>query len=367
MLFEHVKIGRLRLKNRFMRSATYDGGADRSGHVTDWQTRLFESLAKGGVGLIVSGLASVHPTGRISAFQNIVSDDAAIEGLRRLVDVAHANDARIALQLAHCGREAHVYQAHYGEVAGAPSVVLADPHFQYPHRALGNEEILEIVAAFGHAAGRAKAAGFDAVQIHAAHGYLVSEFLSPYTNRRKDRWGGDPASRFRFLAAIYEAVRSAVGDDYPVMVKLGVADGFADGLSFSEGKVHALRAAALGFDALEISQGVRGNFYAETEFRKGIKHLKDEAYFRGWTQAISRQSAVPLIMVGGLRSLYLMETIVSEKQADLVALSRPLIREPDLIDRWQQGDYGPSRCISCNHCFEALLEGTRLCCASKEM
>jgi 2,4-dienoyl-CoA reductase-like NADH-dependent reductase (Old Yellow Enzyme family) len=178
---------------------------------------------------------------------------------------------------------------------------------------------------------------------------------------------GDPASRFRFLAAIYEAVRSAVGDDYPVMVKLGVADGFADGLSFSEGKVHALRAAALGFDALEISQGVRGNFYAETEFRKGIKHLKDEAYFRGWTQAISRQSAVPLIMVGGLRSLYLMETIVSEKQADLVALSRPLIREPDLIDRWQQGDYGPSRCISCNHCFEALLEGNRLCCASKEM
>jgi 2,4-dienoyl-CoA reductase-like NADH-dependent reductase (Old Yellow Enzyme family) len=363
ILFETMKIGRLRLRNRFVRSATYDGCADKAGHVTEKQIGLYEGLAKGGVGLIVSGIASVHPSGRISAFQNIVSDDAAIPGLKKLVDTVNSHGAAIALQLFHGGRESAAYQQHRKSVAFAPSVVANDPYCDLEHRAMTEDEIIEVIKAFGDAAVRAREAGFDAVQIHAAHAYLPSQFLSPFTNHRTDFWGGSPEKRLNFLCEIYKDIRKKVGQDYPVMIKIGVADGFPEGLEFPEGKAAAVLCANLGFDAIEISQGLRGKRYSQTEFRTKIKGLDQEGYFRPWCRQIREAVDVPVMMVGGLRSIELMEEVIRNQEADYISLCRPLIREPDIIGRWEKGQGARASCVSCNLCFEALLKGIPLHCA----
>lgn len=362
LLFSSVHIGNLELKNRFVRSATYDGGADRKGRVTPWQVRLIASLARGGVGLVVTGLLSVHESGRVSGYQNIISDDSVVTGLRRLVDAAHENGAKIGAQLAHCGREAHIYQTYKGNTALAPSLLPEEPFSIHPHRELSHREIREIVQSYGDAAARAKTAGFDTVQVHGAHAYLVSQFLSPTTNRRSDEWGGSFDARFHFIEEVYQAIRQRVGEAFPVMIKLGVADGFTGGLTFEAGKIVARRCMDLGFDAVEVSQGLRGKYYAETEFRTGISKREDEAYFRRWASDIRKSATAPVIMVGGIRSVETAREVVESRDADLVALSRPLIREPDLVLRWQRGERSPSRCISCNRCFELLFKGEQLYC-----
>lgn len=363
VLFETMKIGRLRLRNRFVRSATYDGCADKSGYVTEKQIQLYEELAKGGVGLIVSGIASVHPSGRISAFQNIVSDDSAIPGLKKLVHAANSRGAAIALQLFHGGRESSVYQKYKKSEAVSPSVVAADPFCDLEYRAMTEAEIEKVIEAFGDAAAKARAAGFDAVQVHGAHAYLPSQFLSPFTNRRTDAWGGTPEKRLRFLHEIYKNIRKKAGDDYPVMIKIGVADGFAGGLEFTEGKAAAVSCAEWGFDAVEISQGLRGKRYGQTEFRTKIKGPDQEGYFRNWCREIKEAVDIPVMMVGGLRSPGMMAEIIQNREADFISLSRPLIREPDIIGRWEKGQGDRPTCISCNLCFEALLNGVPLHCA----
>jgi 2,4-dienoyl-CoA reductase-like NADH-dependent reductase (Old Yellow Enzyme family) len=361
-LFDPIRIGSLNLRNRIVRSATYDGGADAKGHVTEWQQMLYGTLAKGGVGLIVSGMTSVDDSGRISASQNIVSQDSAIEGLSRLARAVHAYGAALFLQIAHAGREAHVYQEYFGSQAVAPTQLMKDAEFTHSHRELDNWEIKDIVRAFASAALRAKAAEMDGVQIHGAHAYLVSQFLSPHTNRRQDRWGGSLEARFQFLADIYSAIRKAVGPDYPVCIKLGVADGFDGGLTFEEGRTVARWCSEMGFNAIEISQGLRGKGYNHTEFRTKINNAKREAYFREWTRLIKAEVSVPVWMVGGLRSPGVVRDILAAGEADFAALSRPLIREPDLVKRWQSGETATSRCISCNQCLEGLYKGKRLRC-----
>ncbi len=362
-LFDGTNIDRLQLRNRFVRSATYDGYADKSGHVTEKQIHLYEELARGGVGLIVSGIASVHPSGRISAFQNIVSDDAAIPGLKKLVDAANSHGAAIALQLFHGGRESAVYQQYRKSEAISPSVLINDPYCELKYRSMTEDEIIAVIGDFGDAAVRAQEAGFDAVQIHAAHAYLPSQFLSPFTNHRTDAWGGTPEKRLRFLHEIYKDIRAKVGDDYPVLIKIGVADGFPEGLQFSQGKAAAVSCAGWGVDAIEISQGLRGRRYSQTEFRTKLKWPDQHAYFRQWCKEIKEGVKVPVMMVGGLRSLELMAEIIENQEADFISLCRPLIREPDIINRWEKGQAAMPTCVSCNLCFEALLKGIPLHCA----
>jgi 2,4-dienoyl-CoA reductase-like NADH-dependent reductase (Old Yellow Enzyme family) len=276
---------------------------------------------------------------------------------------SHSLGAGIALQLFHGGRESVVYQKYRKTEAIAPSVIAADPYCDLEYRAMTEDEIMEVIRAFGDAALRARIAGFDAVQIHAAHAYLPSQFLSPFTNRRSDVWGGSPEKRRRFLHEIYKDIRSKVGTDYPVMIKIGVADGFPGGLEFSEGKAAAVCCAEWGVDAIEISQGLRGKRYSQTEFRTKIKGPDQEEYFRNWCREIKEAVDIPVMMVGGLRSLEMMSEVIQKKEADFISLSRPLIREPDIIGRWEKGQGGRPSCVSCNLCFEALLKGKPLHCA----
>jgi 2,4-dienoyl-CoA reductase-like NADH-dependent reductase (Old Yellow Enzyme family) len=355
------------LQNRFVRSATYDGCAEKNGRVSQKQLKMFEELGRGGVGLIITGIAYVHPSGQISPVQNSIASDDCIPGFRKLAETVHNQGAKIAVQLFHAGRETGKTYKPERKQALAPSSVADDPNFNASHRAMAEEEIWEIIRAFGDASRRAREAGLDAVQVHAAHAYLLSQFLSPFTNRRADQWGGNLENRLRLHREIYRDMRAKAGDDYPVLVKIGVEDGFPGGLKFEEGKRAAQYLAQWGFDALEISSGLRGKGYENAEFRPGISRLDREAYFREWCRDIRRSVTVPVMMVGGLRTLDLMEQVIQNQEADFISLCRPLIREPEIINDWKNKDRHRATCISCNKCFDALLKGEGLHCVQKKL
>jgi 2,4-dienoyl-CoA reductase-like NADH-dependent reductase (Old Yellow Enzyme family) len=364
ILFESANIGNMTLRNRFVRSATYDGCAD-DGHVTENQINLYSMLAKGGVGLIITGLTYVHPSGQISKFQNSIAGEEFIPGLKKLAHAVHHGGAKIAVQLFHAGREARFPRSRE-EVPLAPSLLETDPYHEREYRAMRQDEIWEVIRAFGDGARRAKEAGFDAVQLHGAHGYLLSQFLSPFTNRRHDEWGGDLENRLRLHREIYQDIRRKVGDDYPILVKIGVRDGFPEGLEFNEGKQAAKLLAALGFNALEISQGLRGPGYENTEFKTNINDINHEAYYRQSGREIKKEVDVPVILVGGLRTFKLMEEIIQNNESDFISLSRPFIREPDIIKKWGKDNSYRARCISCNQCFDGLLKRETLRCIQED-
>src|SRR3990170_159507 len=346
VLFEATNLGRLRLRNRFVRSATGDGLADSKGHVTFEEIEMFRNLSHGGVGLIVTGIAYVHPSGSISNHQLSIATDDCVAGLRALVDAGHEGGAAVAVQLFHAGREAAAHLRGRTPTAVGPSLVEGDAFFGEAHGVMEEEDFRMITRAFARAAIRAKEAGFDAVQLHAAHGYLFSQLLSPYTNRRRDRWGGPLENRMRFHLEVYREIRAGVGDSYPILIKLGVQDGFDGGLCLEEGTYASANLAEAGFECIEVSQGLRGKVYEETEYRTRIRQGSGEAYFRSWARAVKERVKVPVMIVGGLRTVEVMEEIVLQGDADLVSLARPLIREPDLVNRWRRGDRRGSACIS---------------------
>ena len=362
ILFTPTRVGNLEIPNRFVRSATYDAGAEQ-GFVSDWQVELYSALAKGRVGLIVSGVFNVR-VGKAPPGQTSLTDDGFIPGLRRLADAAHTHGSTLAVQLYHAGREAYRLLQPAGIEAAGPSgfKVGEDPYFEGSCREMTEEEIRATVEAFGQAARRVQEAGCDAVQIHGAHAYLFAQFLSPHSNHRGDEWGGGLENRLRLHMEIYRAVRKQVGPKYPVMIKLGVEDGFPGGLAHEEGVEAAVELARVGYDSIEVSLGLRGLDYGQTEFRKRIVKRDREAYFRDWTRQVKERVSVPVMMVGGLRSIDLMEEVVTANEADLISLCRPLIREPDLVASWQAGQARRPTCISCNKCFEHIRAGARLQC-----
>jgi 2,4-dienoyl-CoA reductase-like NADH-dependent reductase (Old Yellow Enzyme family) len=361
-LFGPIQIKNMILRNRFVRSATVDNGAE-SGHVSEKQIKSFTALSAGGIGLIVTGMTAVHRSDYIRPSQNQLSGDERIPAYRRLTRAVHEKGAKIAVQLAHMGRERGKFPNDTTGQAVAPSFIENDPYCEAKkYRAMTSDEIHELIEAFGNAARRAREAGFDAVQVHGAHAFLVAQFLSPYTNRRDDEWGGSLENRLRFHTEIYRAIRQNVGEDYPVLIKLGVEDGFSGGLDFSEGKRAAQILAEIGYDALEISQGLRGEQFEGTEFRTGIDGPEREAYFRAWGREVKQSVNVPVMMVGGFRTPSLMIEIIEKGEADFISLCRPFIREPGIVNEWQEGNLRRSGCISCNKCIEALKNGEFLYC-----
>jgi 2,4-dienoyl-CoA reductase-like NADH-dependent reductase (Old Yellow Enzyme family) len=317
------------------------------------------------VGLIVTGATYVNENGRRREFQNSIAYDEVIHDLRKLTSAVHRHGAKIALQLFHRGKEAKFFE-YAGKQPLAPSLLERDKYFEGKYRAMKEGEIWGIVRAFGDAARRAKEAKFDAVQIHGAHGMLFSQFLSPYSNRRKDNWGGRLTNRLKLHRETYFDIRRKTGESYPILIKIGVEDGFPEGLRFSEGKEAAVHLAKLGFNALEISLGIRGKNYANTEFPTKIDTPEKEGYYRNWAREIKNKVKVPVALVGGLRTYKLMEEIVENGEADFVSLSRPLIRDPNIIADWERGSRRRATCISCNRCLDAIFfEGKPMQCIDK--
>lgn len=347
MLFEPFEFSGLRLKNRIVRAATYEKRADEDGFVTDFMVEMYETLTQGGCGMIITGNALVHPSGRAFHQMLCIHSDIYIDGLRRLTDSVHRLGGVIAVQLTHGGRQCPLILLGGAEPI-APSAVY-DPSSKTFPRAMTDAEIWEVIDAFGEAGRRAQISGFDALEIHGAHGYLVSSFLSPHTNIRDDYWGGDEERRFHFIEEVYKAIRSFVGEDYPVFIKINSDDFLPDGIKPNESLRIARRLEALGIDAVEISGGMRESRIKTA--RPDIKVPEEEAYLRDAGRLFKRQLSVPVLLTGGMRSKGVMEDVIHKGEADLIGISRALIREPDLPLLFIQGKE-KADCISCNGCMK---------------
>jgi len=389
VLFGKTSIKGMGLKNRLVRSATHEGMADRNGFPTQDLFRLYERLAKGGVGLIITGFAFVTPDGKgpFAGMQGIDTDDH-ISRYRELVQSVHENGARIAMQIAHCGRQ--TTREAIGIEPMGPSAVFEKSLFVKP-REMIEEDIERIIEAFAQAARRVKEAGFDAVQIHAAHGYLINQFLCPHTNRRKDRWGGSLENRTRFVREIYERCRKQVGDNFPILIKINGTDNMKDGLKIQESAVMAQMMGEMGFDGIEVSCGImedgysmlRGNVPVDAilsewpmyrsksfVFRFVMKHFGRkiinpppmiQAYNRESAQAIKSKVKVPVFLVGGITDPASMEEIIIKGDADYISLCRALIADPAFPEKIRSGSRELSRCIHCNLCGAYMISRPLKC------
>jgi len=360
-LFEKTWIKSLELSNRAVRSATWTGLADDRGYVTDKAVEFYRELGRGGIGLIVTGYQFVMPNGRQLPYQMGNYEDDQIEGLARLASAVHEEGGKIAAQLVHCGARASKDLIPEGWEVWAASPI-ADVASDTIPKEMSVAEIAQVVEAFAAAAARSVKAGFDAVQLHGAHGYGVNQFLSGATNKRGDRYGGDVKKRYRFLGEVLEAVRAAVGEDYPVMIKLNGHDYADGGIVPEEALEIARRLAEDGIDAIEVSGGTPASGPKMGPSRPGILKESDEAYLADIAAFIRQRVKVPLITVGGIRSLKIIQEIFDNGKADYVALSRPLIREPHLINRWKSGDTERAVCISCRGCFDTGYKGLGISC-----
>lgn len=387
LLFESASPSGMTLRNRIVKSATLENMATPEGLPTDDTRRFYERLARGGAGLIITGCAYVNQVGQTTRLQNGAHADAIIPEWRKITDAVHERGGKIAMQIAHGGRQTKP-KALGGRQPVAPSAVPNLLYFVRP-RPMTEDEIWQTIRDFGDAAARVKAAGFDAVQIHAAHGYLISSFLSPLTNRRRDEWGGDAERRFRFLAEVYRAVRQAVGLDFPVLCKLNVDDFVWIGLTPCDSFPAAQRLAELGLDALEISGGInetalnmsRGNaptaivgrdrspleqLYLKIAFGAQKPRTRfQEAYFLPYAEKLKPTLNIPLILVGGIRRPDVAERILETGKADFISIARPLIREPGLPNRWLAGSRDAAQCQSCNRCLGEIEQGNKLRCYLK--
>jgi 2,4-dienoyl-CoA reductase-like NADH-dependent reductase (Old Yellow Enzyme family) len=354
VLFEPYAIGKLTLKNRFIKSSTLESMAGPNGEVTPAMLDFYEAVARGGAACIFLGHAFVHPLGKASPKMTGLYDDRLIPGFRSLADVIHRHDCFVFAQINHGGSR---IQGGCADPVGPSPVV--NPSTGLLARELKSSEIWEIIDAFGQAARRVREAGLDGVLIHGAHGYLASLFTSPFANHRTDEWGGDVSRRFRFLEEVYRSIRKAVGNDYPVAIKLGAKDDMPDGLSLEEGTEVAARLAKAGIDGIEISGGIPTKVAGAS--RSNILSREQEGYFLPYAKAIRpKVGRLPLSLVGGLRSPQLMEEIVTAGWTDFVSLARPFICEPNLVNKIRTGRWDPVSCTRDDRCRVGMgKEGLR--------
>lgn len=362
-LLEPARLFDLTLRTRTIRSATWEGLADEEGFVRPELVAMLAQLARNSVGMVIPGYLYVSPDGRGLPWQTGVWDDAHVDGLKRVVEAVHNGGAVIAAQIAHAGGRTRSKTIR-GKQPLAPSAVEGFAFGDTP-REMTSSEIQDLVRAFASAARRVKAAGFDAVQLHAAHSYLLSQFLSPLLNRRRDAYGGTPENRRRLIIEVYEAVRAAVGDDFPVFIKLNTTDGPEGGIRIEESLGVAKELASRGLDAVEVSGGRAGSDRYRPSW-KGISEPSREAYFRPAARQFKDQLDIPVILVGGIKSYEVAEEILTDHHADFVSFSRAFICEPHLVQRWRQGDRRRSRCVSCNLCLSEGLKGGGIACAADE-
>ena len=354
-LFETSEINGMRLVNRFVRSATWEGMAADDGACTPQFKDFYIRLARGGVGLIITSHTYVRPDGKGSPRQLGIDRDELIDGLWDFTQSIHTYGGRVAVEISHAGILANE------KLTGQIPLVVS-PVEGYGASAgveMTVEDIEDIGDAFANAARRAKQAGFDAVQIHAAHGFLMSQFLSPAFNKRTDAYGGPIENRARALMEMLAKLRASVGSDYPVLIKLNSQDILDGGLTLEDSVQVGQMLQEAGIDAIELSGGT---LVTGDHCQTGIDAEDKEAYWRTAAKVFKEKLDVPLILVGGIRSYQLAEQLVDEGYADYISMSRPFIREPNLVSRWESGDLRKATCLSDNLCRGPLMEGEGIYC-----
>lgn len=391
MIFESVNISGIELKNRIIRSATHDGLADENGAPTKRMIKKYEYLAKNDVGCIITGYAGVSENG-MSPYPAMlkIHNDENIEAYKKLTNAVHSYCTPIILQLAHCGR-----QTSSGKIGVQKQAPTAMRHLFYPDKAqeLTETEIYRIAENFVSAAERAEKAGFDAVQLHAGHGYLLHDFLSPYGNRRNDDWGGSTENRCRIVENIIIGIKARTS--LPVWIKLSAQDNRAGGMNIDEAVKICKRLENAGCDAIEVSCGtvedgmntMRSRMmpmeavfkYREPcasfpEFMKNVflpcaqmvnpfikqpQPLENFNVFNA--EKIKKEVSVPVIVVGGIHKLSDMKYIIDNNMADCISMCRPFICEPNLVKKLKKGVQTQSKCLMCNYCGLVIEKGETKC------
>ncbi|KAF1077831.1 NADH:flavin oxidoreductase [Halodesulfovibrio sp. MK-HDV] len=355
-IFERTQIGKMSLKNRLVRGATWENLAEYDGRMTEKLSTLYGELAQGGVGMIITGYAFVMPDEQPNPGMMGISDDKFIEQYKALTDMVHEHDCRIAMQIAYGGSQTN-YRVDERTIWG-PSEI-PDPAFGVTPVPMTKAEINDLVIAYGNAAQRVEAAGFDGVEIHAAHGYLLSQFLTPHTNRRTDEYGGSIENRSRILVEVYAEIRRRVGD-FPVFLKINAEDFIEDGLTFEDSMYVAKLFDTLGIDILDISGGTFASG-KKIPCRGKISGPEKEAYHAQYAARIAEEVSVTVLVSGGIRTPQVIENVLNTTGIQLVGMARPLLAEPELPNRWLSGDEGSPKCISCNGCFSPKPKGSYPC------
>ncbi len=379
-IFEHTSLAGIKLKNRIIRSATHEGMADEKGFPTEKLKKLYIRLAKGGVGAIITGYAAIQADGKSSAFaMTMIDNDDSIPAYREITNAVHEYDTPIIMQIAHCGRQTRSKSTGLRTVA--PSAIRDAFYNEDMPKELSEDEINEIIDNFVSAIIRTRQAGFDGVQLHSAHGYLLSEFLSSHSNRRKDSWGGSTENKYRIIDKIFKKAKEQVGD-YPILVKMNAHDGRNNGMKIEEAVRIAQMLEKSGCAAIEVSCGVfedglytmRGEkLPADAAMKYTFKYknlpglVKTIAkpilktfmkqpkpllkYNLDAAIQIKKTVNIPVIVVGGINNMDDINYIIKRSNIDFVSMSRPFIIEPDIVSKFNKGTQTKSKCIMCNYCL----------------
>ncbi len=358
-MFDKTKINHMELKNRFVRSATWEGLANSDGSCSGKLADLMLELAKGQVGLIITSHAYVTQNGQAGIKQLGIYSDQLISSYIEMVEKIHREGSKIIMQIAHAGGRAPI-QLTKSQPLVPSSLEIKD---YVRCREMTKAEIFQTIKDFKKAAVRAKKSGFDGVQIHAAHGYLLSQFLSPFFNKRKDEYGGSIENRARLILEILQAIRSELGKQFAILIKINSDDFIEDGFAQSEMIQVSAMLESAGIDAVELSGGTSLSLNKYSSSRVGkIDSKEEEVYYRDAAKLYKEKISVPLILVGGIRSYRVAKELIEKELADYISLCRPLIREPDLVKRWKKGNTERATCISCNKCFEPIRAGKGIYC-----
>lgn len=384
ILFTSAKIGSMELSNRMIRAASHEGLADERGRPTEKQFEFYKGFIEGGIGLVITGYAGIMQSGKSAIFHmTMIDDDEIIPSHQRLVERIHKINGKIVLQIAHCGRQ--TWSSETKEPLIAPSPIPCGFYRERP-KEMTKEDIYIVIENFAKAALRAKRAGYDGVEIHAAHGYLLSTFLSRHSNRRRDEWGGSIENRFRIIGEVLRATREAVGRDYPIIIKLNTYENTPLGITPKECVGFAKMVEDTGCcNAIEFSCGTneggfvmaRGKFPTDAIFKYLRPYCKYRPIFKflikvfvvpfvklmqpqfseGYNLTTAAKAkeviSLPVITVGGMRSKEFMERAISEGKTDFVSIARPLIREPDLPNKFKSLKIKKALCTHCNQCVVA--------------
>lgn len=391
-LFQKANIGSMKLDNRMIRTTSHEGLADSRGNPTDQQFEFYRGFIKGGIGMIITGYAGIMPSGKSALYHmTMIDSDEQISAHRKLVERVHRLGGKIVLQICHCGRQ--TWSSETGLPLWAPSAISCGFYREKP-LAMTESQIFQVIEAFSMAALRARKAGYDGIQIHAAHGYLLSTFLSDHANRRTDEWGGSPENRFRIVGETLKAVRASVGPNYPVLIKLNSWERARRGIKPDDCIRLARFIEQTGCcDAIELSCGTneggftmaRGKFPTDAIFKylrpycqysSSVKFLfkifavpfiklSHPSFSQGYnlqTAARVKQAVfLPIITVGGMRSYGFMCDAIKSNKTDFVSMARPLILEPDLPRKFHDHISDEALCDNCNQCVVAVDTGRIKC------
>jgi len=382
-VFEPFQMAGITFPNRIIRSATYEGMSETDGKPTEQLEKNYMALAKGGVGGIITGFIGVNEQGRAGSNMSMLYSKEHIKAYQKLTQKMHELGTPIIAQLNHCGGQTK-------EVDTGMPVIAPSKISDYKAKEMTKGEILDVIEAFVQGVKNAKEAGFDGVQIHLAHGYLLSEFISPRMNKRTDEWGGNTENRFRIVKTIIENARKIV-DDFPIIVKINGHESLKNGLSIGESVKISKLLEKVGCDGIEVSNGtikaglatMRGNVPWEMivtqndQLNKMPRFVKSiigtiaektypqpqpkRLYNLDAAMAIKKAVNIPVIVVGGITNMDDIDSIINQNKSDLVSMCRPFILESDLVNKFKTGQQTQSKCIQCNFCIIGIEKSPLRC------